>query len=316
LRREPSFRLEIAAVAVRDRDVWKTISGQADLLVQGAAPNIQAGDRLKIFGKLSAPDLAHNPGEFDYSAFLRAKRVRARIESKTAECVSLLAPGNSWNLTRWLDRLRTQSGKIFQRYLDPDQAELASAVLLGEREHIDPEQTEAYMATGTIHVMSISGLHVGVLAGALIWLMRFLPLPRLFGVVSVAAVTALYALMVDANPPVVRATILVLVTCGSFWIYRRKLGFNSLAAAGLVVLALNPCDLFHVGAQLSFLSVAVLIWFGARWIEREQNGKHDRAWGPERPQYSSLYIGKWRECSSRSESRNQWPSSVTWARLV
>lgn len=270
LPREPSFRLEIAAVAVRDRDVWKPISGRAALLVQGAAPNLQAGDRLKIFGKLSAPDPAHNPGEFDYAAYLRAKRIRAQIQSKTAECVALIEPGSSWNPIRRLDCLRLASGEIFRRYLDPEQADLASAVLLGEREHIEPEQNEAYMASGTIHVLSISGLHVGVLAGALIWLMRLLPLPWLLGAFAVAAVTGLYALMVDANPPVIRATILVIIACGSIWLYRRKLGFNSLAAAGLAVLAINPCDLFNVGAQLSFLSVAVLIWFGARWIERKE----------------------------------------------
>jgi competence protein ComEC len=270
VRRESCFRLEIAAVAVRDRDVWKPISGCADLLVQGSSPKIQAGDRLKIFGKISAPDKAHNPGDFDYAEFLRAKRVRSQIQSKTAECISLVTPGSSWNPIRWLDRLRINSSETFRRYLDPSQAELASAVLLGERERIDSEQTNAYMASGTIHVMSISGLHVGVLAGALIFLMRLIPLPRIIGVMSVAAVTGLYALMVDANPPVIRATILVLIACGSLWLYRRRLGFNSLAAAGLIVLAINPTDLFSVGAQLSFLSVAVLIWFGARWIEAEQ----------------------------------------------
>jgi competence protein ComEC len=269
--REPSFRLEIAAVAVRDCAVWKPISGRADLLVQGGMPNIQAGDRLKIFGKLSAPEPMHNPGEFDYAAYLRAQRVHAQIQSKTTACVSLLAPGNAWNPIRLLDRLRHASGEIFRRYLDPEQAGLAAAVLLGEREHVDRQQTEAYMASGTIHVLSISGLHVGVLAGTLLWLMRLIPLPRFLGAVSVAAVTGIYALMVDANPPVIRATILVLIACGSIWFSRRKLGFNSLAAAGLVVLALNPCDLFNVGAQLSFLSVAVLIWFGARWIERKQS---------------------------------------------
>jgi competence protein ComEC len=270
MRREQSFRLEVAATALRDGCAWKTVSGRADLLVQGDAPNIQAGDRLKIFGKLSLPASAKNPGEFDYADYLRGKRIRAQIQSKSADCVLLLTPGSSWNPTRVLDRLRHKSSEIFRHYLDPKQADLASAVLLGERELIDPEQNEAYLATGTIHVLSISGLHVGILAGALIWLMRFVPLPRFIGAVAVAGVTGLYALMVDVNPPVVRATILVLIACGTIWLFRRQSGFNSLAAAGLAVLALNPRDLFNIGAQLSFLSVAVLIWFGARWLEEEQ----------------------------------------------
>jgi competence protein ComEC len=270
LRREPSFRLEIAAMAVRDRDFWKPISGRAALLVQGAAPNIQAGDRLKIFGKLSAPASAHNPGEFDYAAYLRAKRVRAEIQSKNADCVSLLAPGSVWNPTRLLDRLRLTSGEIFRRYLDPNQADLAAAMLLGEREHIDPEQKETFMVTGTIHVIVIAGLHVGVLAYALLWLMRYLPLPRLFKSAAVAIVIGTYTLMVEANPPIVRATILVFIICGSLWLFRRTLGFNNLAAAGLAVLLLNPSDLFNVGAQLSFLAVAAMIQFGTWSKEKDQ----------------------------------------------
>jgi competence protein ComEC len=270
MRREPCFRLEIAPLAVRDRDQWKPISGQAELLVQGAAPKIAAGDRLKIFGKLSTPVAAHNPGDFDYAAYLRGRHVRAEIQAKTVECVSLLAPGSTWNPTRLLDRLRLASGGIFRRYLDPEQADLASAMMLGERERIDPEQKENFMVTGTIHVIVIAGLHVGVLAGALVWLMRLVPLPRLLKSAAVVFIIGAYTLMVEVNPPIVRAAILVFITCGSLWLYRRTLGFNNLAAAGLVVLALNPNDLFNVGAQLSFLAVGAMIWFGTWRREKDQ----------------------------------------------
>ncbi len=74
-------------------------------------------------------------------------------------------------------------------------------------------------------------------------------------------------LLVDAGPPVVRATVLVLVTCAAAYLGRRPLSFNSLAAAALVVLAMNPNDLFHVGAQLSFLSVAGIMWFAPHWMD-------------------------------------------------
>ena len=83
--------------------------------------------------------------------------------------------------------------------------------------------------------------------------------------------------MVDVGPPVVRATILVLVACIAVWLGRRPLGFNSLAAAALVVLALNPAHLFHVGAQLSFLCVAGLIWFATRRPHRTMTKKDTRA---------------------------------------
>ncbi len=77
-----------------------------------------------------------------------------------------------------------------------------------------------------------------------------------------AVVTIVYALIIDAEPPAVRATIIVLVACASAWFGRQALAFNSLAAAALVVLAMNPADLFRVGSQLSFLAAAVLGYCG------------------------------------------------------
>ena len=73
--------------------------------------------------------------------------------------------------------------------------------------------------------------------------------------------------MVDVHPPVVRATILVLMICLSMCLRRPGLSFNSLAAAALVVLAINPSDLFNAGAQLSFLAAATIMWFLPRWRE-------------------------------------------------
>ena len=272
LRSDEMYRLEISAAAIRDADKWTPISGRAILYVQGDMPAIEAGDRIRIFGEFSTPTSAHNPGEFDRAAFLRSHAIRSQIQTQT-ECISILQPGSRWNLSRWLESVRKGASSLFEQRLNPRQAELASAVFLGERELIDSERNEAFMATGTIHILSISGLHVGILAGALLWIMRKTPIPRVLGLLSVILITGLYALMVDVNPPVVRATILVLITCFSLYLRRPALSFNSLAAAALVVLAINPSDLFNIGAQLSFLSVAVLIWIWPRWMTTNETDK-------------------------------------------
>ena len=117
-----------------------------------------------------------------------------------------------------------------------------------------------------IYPLVIAGLHVGVIAGALMFLVRRIGLPRGWGLAIVAGLIAGYAILVDVQPPVVRATILVLVTCWSLYLGRRPLGYNALAAGALIVLALNPTDLFSVGAQLSFLSVGGLVWFAPWWM--------------------------------------------------
>ena len=269
------WRFEVDLVALRNGAAWQPVSGRAVLLTPGPPPKVAAGDRLQCFVRLSSPPRPLNPGSPDRAAYLRAQRVRCRLQADTPECLTVIEHGSPWTLTRLLDQLRTHGNKVLHDCLDPRQAELAAAVLLGLREEIDGSRNEAFLATGTVHILSISGLHVGLLAGALFWLMRRLPIPRGWAAASVAAVTVSYALMVDVEPPVVRATVLVLVACCATYWGHRTFGMNSLAAAALVVLALNPAHLFHVGAQLSFLCVAGLIWIAGRQSHTE--GKLDRS---------------------------------------
>ena len=111
----------------------------------------------------------------------------------------------------------------------------------------------------------IAGLHLGILAGFVGMVLRRL-LPWRWGLPAVAAFTIVYMLLVDAQPPVVRATVLIVATCVAAYIGRRRAGFNVLALAGLIVLALNPVDLFNVGPQLSFLCVAGLMAMAPSWM--------------------------------------------------
>jgi len=126
-----------------------------------------------------------------------------------------------WRLSRLLDRLRAHGNQVLRECLNSAQAELAAAVLLGFREEIDAERNEAFLTTGTVHILAISGLHVGILAWALFRLMRYSFLPRGLALAAIALVTLLYALMVDAQPSVVRATVLVLIVCVSQFLWRR-----------------------------------------------------------------------------------------------
>lgn len=255
-----SWRFDVDLVALRNGATWQPVSGRATMLVSGRPPEIASGDRLRCFVRLSAPAKPQNPGAMDRSMYLRAQRVRSRLQAEIPECLSVIEPGPPWALPRLLEQLRAYGNRVLEQYLSPRQAELAAAVLLGLREELDNSRNEAFLTTGTIHILSISGLHISVLAGALLLILHRTPLPRGLALAAAALVTLFYTMMVDVEPPVVRSTVIVLVACGAAYLGRRVLGMNSLAAAALVVLAMNPAHLFHIGAQLSFLCVAVLIW--------------------------------------------------------
>jgi competence protein ComEC len=127
-----------------------------------------------------------------------------------------------------------------------------------------------YVLTGTIHVLVVSGLNVAILAAGLFASMRFGLLSRRVGLALIMLVVVLYALVAESQPPVVRAAVVAVLMCLAGWIGRRGVAFNSLAAAALVVLAINPADLFRPGTQLSFLAVATLIWIGPRSFARQR----------------------------------------------
>jgi len=167
---------------------------------------------------------------------------------------------------RWIEHARTAGHRLLQRHLDEQRAALAAAVLLGVREDVTSEQWEAFVETGTAHLLAISGLHVGIVAGAFFLGLRLLMVRRSRAVVIVAAATVLYAVLTDARPPAIRATILVLMMCTSTYLGRPQSAFNALAAAALVVLAINPTDLFSTGVHLSFVTVAGLMWFAPGWF--------------------------------------------------
>ncbi len=250
--RGDSFRLQVDLVALRNGATWQPASGRATLLVVGQRPEIQAGDRLRCFAQLSAPRGPQNPGGFDSAARQRGDGILSRLHAEVPECISVVRPGGGLSLTRLLDGVRARSNRLLETYMDPRSAEMAEAVLLGQREQLESGRTENFMATGVVHFLVIAGLHVGILAGAFFWLLRRTPLPRGWAPALVAAATLFYMLLVDAGPPVVRATVLVLVFCAASYLGRRPLSFNSLAAAALVVLALNPNHLFHAGRNCRF----------------------------------------------------------------
>ena len=210
-----------------------------------------------------------NPGEFDFAAHSRADRRLSLLSSESPDCVSRLAAPSAWRPGRILDRRLCAAGdSILWQRLARDRSGLALALLLGERDELDATRTAAFFETGTVHLLSISGLHVGILAAFLFFALRRGLLPRGPALLAVAAITTAYALAIDAEPPAVRATVLVLLVCAGLYLGRPVLGFNLLAAAALVVLAMNPADLFRVGPQLSFLAMATLVWVGPRLRRR------------------------------------------------
>jgi competence protein ComEC len=276
-------RLELRALAIRDREVWRPTSGQAQLVVDGQLLGVRPGDHVQVFGTLARLEPPGNPGEFDFASQARISRRLCSLRSEFPQCVTTIARGGSLSPTAWINRLRIAGETLLMRSLSPAQSGLATAMFLGARDELEPDQAQAFLETGTIHLLVISGLNVAILAASLFFALRLVLVPRGWALAAVVSFCVLYAVVTDAQPPVVRATVMILIGCVAVRLGRQALGFNSLAAAGLVVLGLNPSELFQSGTQLSFLSVAVLVWLNERSLRRAPLDPLDRLLARTRP---------------------------------
>jgi competence protein ComEC len=253
--------LAVWLTAVRDGQRWQPASGWAELEVGGLIESVRAGDRVRIMAHAARPAPPLNPGEFDFAAYERTQRIQCRLFAEFPESIERLARGSVWSPRRWLADVRSGGAALLRRNIALERATLASALLLGTREQLDPNRNEGYLVTGTIHVLSISGLHVGILAAGFFLILRTGLVPQRITLGTTIVLTIAYALLTDLQAPVVRAAILVVAACLALAARRSSIGFNTLAAAAIAVLAMNPNNLFLAGPQLSFLAVATMIAF-------------------------------------------------------
>ncbi len=268
------------ATALRDRADWIPVTGRVAVTVEGDRRELRIGDEIQLFGVLSKLLGPQNPDDFDYAAMLRNRRILCLLRSSGGPSLSLVKPGSP-GLLRALETLRRTGRENLERKLLPENASKATAMILGIREAVDEETTRRLVETGTLHILAISGLHIGLVAATVGVLLRFFGLARRRIAVLLIGTVLVYLFLTDVRPPAIRATVLVCVVATAMFAGRRSLGMNALCGTALVVLVLNPDDLFQFGAQLSFFATGAFFWVpGAERIwftlrTRFFKGKHD-----------------------------------------
>lgn len=253
-------RTVLDATHASDGNRWQPASGRVRLIIAGRRTDLRMGDPITVAGTLEAIPGPRNPGEFDLRAKLRADGIRLRLRAGDPRALERWNDGPWWPLTRALGAARLASSRRLSRFIPSHAEPLAAALLLGRREAVDPETDDAFARTGTTHLLAISGLHLQALAVALLVLARGVGLPRRPSYLLVLVATVGYALLVGLMPSVGRSAAMTVAVCLAKLLNRPTRFASLMAAAALGVLAWNPTDLFDIGAQLSFLGVAALLW--------------------------------------------------------
>ncbi len=282
-RSDPTLAV-LQASEFHDGTDWRPVSGRVRLVVAGHLEGLHIGDEVEAVGRLRMPQGPFNPGEFDFEEQLRDQRIRAvLVVQKTTDGVTLLRESWPHSFGGWLAVLRGWGQRRLQEALPPETSGVATALLLGEGSTMTQRDWDKYIRTSVIHVLAISGQHLVVLAVFLWWTLRLLNVRRRHGAWFVALFLLGYALLTGGRPPVLRSAVTVCVACLGFLLRRPALAANSFALAWLVVLALNPADIFGSGCQLSFLAVAVLFWGTRGWFARQPTDPLDELIAESRP---------------------------------
>ncbi|MEM9351910.1 MAG: ComEC/Rec2 family competence protein [Planctomycetota bacterium] len=254
----PGSTFEMKAERIRHRDAWRPVQGRIRARVEGHLAEVHSGDRVVVTGRLTRAENQANPGGFDWSRFARTRGYDAQLFSSATELVNVDRPATSGAPAAALGAIHRWCVASLMRHVGPQHGDLSTAILLGTRERIDREQVEAFLHTGTIHLLVVSGLHIGVLAWFVNGALGLVLKDQRVIAIALLLFVAGYVALTGARPPVLRAAALISAVVVANAGGRRVSGLNTLSLAALLILTVSPMELFQGGTQLSFVSVASL----------------------------------------------------------
>ncbi|MBA4301348.1 MAG: competence protein ComEC [Cyclobacterium sp.] len=260
LEKPNSFENLLEVIAVSDSLGWKKSKGKVLIYHKGKLPFVPGQVILveKSPEKIPSPIF---PNEFDYSGFLARKGIHFR--QFIGEKFVIFDSSEVDHPKYWLSNFRKELVGIVQTKVpDPESQQIAAALLLGQKENLDKEIKNAYAETGTMHILAVSGLHVGIIYAILLFPLKGLRLRSkqkkgyLFAVIILIWT---YAVLTGFSPSVVRAaTMFSLFTVGQMR-ERKPSSFNILAFSAMIMIVINPDVIFEVGFQLSYVAVAGIL---------------------------------------------------------
>ena len=229
-----------------------------------AALYLKKGDVLLFRTTFQRPSGAMNPEGFDYAKYLANKGIRAIAYLKTPEW-KLLAHQEIFSLSDLAAKCSRKVLKVYETLqLSKDQFAVLAALTIGYKDTLDPELQENFSYSGAMHILSVSGLHVGVIYLILqaVFLLMFRKSKWKF-INTVFTVCALwmYAFITGLPPSVVRATTMFSLVAVGVALGRKSQIYNTISVSAFVILLFDPNLLFDVGFQLSYCAVIGIVWF-------------------------------------------------------
>ena len=240
---------------------------EAKLLIRFREPiPLRYGDRIAVQGVLRQPNEQRNPGGFDYRSYLARRGIFGILYPHRGQEI-VPTDRSGFPPLRWTETLRRRVEDVIDAAYRENRihAQVLKGMLLGLRSELSPDILDAFRNSGSIHILAVSGLHVGLIATVCFLGFSLLRLPRKATDLLTIAAVILYACLVGFRPSVFRASLMAIIYLISRIIERDRDLFNLLAFAALVLLLINPAQLWDIGFQLSFAAVAAIVYLAPKW---------------------------------------------------
>ncbi|MGH9198725.1 MAG: ComEC/Rec2 family competence protein, partial [Acidimicrobiia bacterium] len=286
VRHGPNRAVIILCVPAHDGNEFH---GRVRLTWRDPDQSLVQGQTISVMTRLRAPSGMMNPGGFDYGAYLERQGIDAVASVSGPGRVTMRTSTTydpRWALWRTIDEWRDRIRQGAVASLHDAALGLYLGMIIGEPDYIAPEIRDVFMATGTVHILSISGSHLGLIALASFFFIRrgcrLLPaswllhlsrytMPTRLAVVFTIPPVVFYTLLAGAQVATVRSLVMILLFLLAMWLGRDSHILLTLAVAGWLILLHDPNALFDISFQLSFLSVLAI----ALALQRSQSDEGD-----------------------------------------
>jgi competence protein ComEC len=238
---------------------WQIRGGVSVRCSEPTGP-LLAGTRVKLRGRLD-----HTLSQVNFHAssiedYLRARDVNLGMTVKARD-IDILGV-NWWSPMHWAERLRQAEADLLARHLPPDILPFILAVWLGEGAMLSPEEFDAFVVSGTAHVLSVSGVHVAIVYMTLSLFFAWGVRSRKRRAMLIIAGVFAYALLAGAHVATLRSALMFSLYLAAEFFDREPDAGTSLGLAALLFLSVEPFYVYDAGFLLSFLSVASMLLFG------------------------------------------------------
>lgn len=238
-----------------------SVDGEVMVRLLGISPRLGYGDLIRVDGRLRRPRSSRNPGEFNYRRYLKAEGISATLSIYRTDRIQLVRHGGGWWLLREvIYPVKSWMAVSIRGNVQNPQAAFIQSLLLGERGELPDEVREEFARSGVVHVLAVSGLHVGFVILVSMALFTLVRLPRPLQTAMTLLLLLFYVYLTNERSSVIRASVMGGLLLMARDLQRRAPVSNTIALAALVILIINPLALFQSGFQLSFTAVLGIVY--------------------------------------------------------